>query len=522
MFAIFARSALAALTLVMALALSIPAAADQSPTPQIIPVQGSDTLVKLMPGGEAYQVSLDSGEQFSRTLPRRHTIALHGGSFDPLSADIGARSLEIPGKLRAATDSRAYIVQFVTPPLPAYREAIRRLGGTTHQFVPHQALLVRIDPGRLAELTALPFVRWAGPWHPAFRLEGVLVEMLAAEKADPAPRRYSIMALERGPAMQQSLAERIELSGGTVELTIPEGFRLEATLTPDQLLQLTRSDEVLFIDRWSPPEPDMNNAREIGGANHIETVAGYTGQGVRAEVMDGGCRTTHQDFQSNPPIYHGATWSDFYHGTQTFGINFGDGTGNPNARGMLPDAQGIFASYNRLTNRYTHTARLVDPEGDYRAVFQSNSWGNSTTTTYDTYSAEIDDILFLNDIVITQSQSNTGNRSSRPQAWAKNIVSVGAVYHHNTLTRDDDEWSYGASIGPAADGRIKPDLCHFYDDTLTTGYPATPRTTPASAAPAAPHRSPPATSACCSRCGPTASSPATRGRVRMSSTAGRT
>ncbi len=467
---VYARSALVALFLVLALAASIPAAAANSPAPQIIPVEGSDTLVKLLPGGAAYQVSLDHGQRFSRTLARQNTISLHGGSFDPLSADAGRRSPDILEALRAAADSRTFIVQFVTHPLPAYREAIRKLGGTTHQYVPYQALLVRIDPGQLDQLLALPFVSWAGPWHPAFRLETALVQMLSDEKADPAPRRYSIMALERGPAMQQSLAARIERSGGSVDLTIPQGYRMEATLNPNQLLHLARSDDVLFINRWSPPEPDMNIAREIGGANHIETVAGYTGQGVRAEVMDNGLRTTHQDFQGTPPIYHGASWSDFYHGTQTYGINFGDGTGNANARGMLPDGQGIFASYNRVTNRYTHTAELVDPDDDYRAVYQSNSWGNSPTTNYDTYSAEMDDILFLNDILITQSQSNNGNRSSRPQAWAKNIVSVGGVYHHNTLTRTDDQWANGASIGPATDGRIKPDLCHFYDDTLTTGY----------------------------------------------------
>ena len=31
---------------------------------------------------------------------------------------------------------------------------------------------------------------------------------------------------------------------------------------------------------------------------------------------------------------------------------------------------------------------------------------------------EMDDILFDNDILITQSQSNTGSKYSRPQAWA--------------------------------------------------------------------------------------------------------
>jgi hypothetical protein len=80
----------------------------------------------------------------------------------------------------------------------------------------------------------------------------------------------------------------------------------------------------------------------------------------------------------------------------------------------------------------------------------------------------MDDILFLNDILITQSQSNAGSQLSRPQAWAKNIVSVGGVRHFNTLRTDDDRWNRSGSIGPAADGRIKPDLAHFYDSVFTT------------------------------------------------------
>ncbi|MEU2491015.1 S8 family serine peptidase [Streptomyces sp. NPDC007883] len=66
------------------------------------------------------------------------------------------------------------------------------------------------------------------------------------------------------------------------------------------------------------------------------------------------------------------------------------------------------------------------------------------------------------------SQGNTGNRSARPQAWAKNVMSVGGTYHYDTLSRADDAWNGGASIGPAADGRIKPDLSNYYDAVHTT------------------------------------------------------
>jgi hypothetical protein len=133
------------------------------------------------------------------------------------------------------------------------------------------------------------------------------------------------------------------------------------------------------------------------------------------------------------------------------------------------------AVYN-TGDRYAHTKQLVDPAGQYRAVFQSNSWGDPQTTSYTAVSQQLDRIVFDHDILICQSQSNNGNRSSRPQAWAKNVLSVGGQYHYNTLSRTDDKWNGGASIGPAADGRIKPELSNFYDridtttDTSDTAY----------------------------------------------------
>ena len=70
-------------------------------------------------------------------------------------------------------------------------------------------------------------------------------------------------------------------------------------------------------------------------------------------------------------------------------------------------------------------------------------------------------------------QGNYGDQTALPEAWAKNIVSVGGIYHFNDNSVYNDAW-YGypwdtpASIGPAADGRLKPDLSFYYDDILTT------------------------------------------------------
>ena len=173
------------------------------------------------------------------------------------------------------------------------------------------------------------------------------------------------------------------------------------------------------------------------------------------------------DLQSNPIIFHGPHLGSSSHGTPVTGIVFGDGAASSSRRGLLPDGQPIFGDYNQVNNRYTHTAQLL--QSPYNAVFQTNSWGSPRTTTYTSDSMEMDDLLFLNDLVILQSQSNSGNPDSRPQAWAKNVVSVGGIRHQDTQSlADDRHLGTAGSTGPAADGRIKPDMSHWYDDIFTT------------------------------------------------------
>jgi serine protease AprX len=459
------RSSLLSLVCLVSLVLVLtvsPPSSSGGDEPRRLVAAGPAVQVELI-GESSYRVSVDG--RFSRPLPRSGLLHLRYGTFDPLAAGAPAA----PEHLRAPA-TRTFIVQFLTPPLEAYRAELLALGAKLFQYLPDEAYLVHMGPETRAQVEALPYVRWVGAYEPAYKVEEVLLGVLgdasrAAERTDAA--RYNVMVLEKGPRMKDAVAGLIRDGGGTVLANEREGHIVEASLTPGQLAKLIHRDEILFVDRWFAPEQDLNVARQISGADHLETVEGYSGQGVRGEVNDGGLRTTHQDFQARPPIIHRGNSTSFSHGTATYGEVFGSGAGSATARGLLPDGQGIFTAAHG-SNRATATAELVNPNGPYRAVFQTNSWGSGLTTAYTSTSASLDDILFDNDILVMQSQSNDGTRNSRPQAWAKNILSVGGVRHRNTLTKSDDAWGGGASIGPAADGRIKPDLVHFYDSIRTT------------------------------------------------------
>jgi hypothetical protein len=416
-----------------------------------------------------YSISLDGGETVVRTHQPSYELGLRYEHFDPL-----VETPTVESDLSSGADTNLYIVQFLTQPLEEFKNTIESLGGFCYQYIAQFAYVVEMDENVKSQVESLSYVRWIGPYHPAYRLEEFMIDNFEnAEQAYPL-QRYNIQV--HTIDKKEICANKIENIGGIVNKANGGKILVEATLTPEQLFSVARLDEVNFIDRWSEYEVDMDNGREIGGANYIETVGGYTGKDVRGEIFDTGVNPNHVDFQENPLIVHGPSCGTDSHGTACCGINFGTGTGNPSARGLLPDGQGIIADYSVIglegTNRYDHSGELV--EEPFYAVFQTASVGSGRTTQYTTVSADSDAAVFDFDLIHCQSQSNAGNQNSRPQAWAKNMVSGGAVWHFDTLTKSDDMWDgpgIDASIGPASDGRIKPTFCFFYDDILTVGYP---------------------------------------------------
>jgi serine protease AprX len=484
-----------------------------------------------------------------------------GGEFDAPSEPYQVGESAIVEGLRAADvpgGCHVHIVQFWTQPLSEFRAAIEGAGATIYNFLAGNSYIVRLPDAEAVEsIQRLTCVRWVGEYHPAYRLDQTLLAMNFSPERPPPnaePVRYNIMVHQSGLTQKNSVAERIRASGGEVHPFDEYGVLLWATLDVPQLAVVLRMNELSFVDLWGLPESTMDFAREISGANYVNDGQGmplrhFRGQGVRGEVMDGaifadvpqppGLPVTHEALDRplpspTPPspftgvVRHGneVGTPQRGHGTACYGIVFGTGEGQVNARGMLYDegAVGIFATHRRLlpsrgtVSRDLHVEQLVDPAGPYRAVFQSNSFGTSPSSTqYTSFTHEIDDIAFKRDILICNSQGNSANQLAAQQAWAKDIVSVGGIKHQSTLDRSDDRWGGcfhtkewqaqsdpflyrcdeerlcdtacpscnpkcgpdaacvpgtpgAASVGPAADGRIKPDLVHFYSEVFTTWF----------------------------------------------------
>ncbi|MGE3171745.1 MAG: S8 family serine peptidase [Planctomycetota bacterium] len=387
--------------------------------------------------------------------PRLH---LRSGVFDPWAG--GPR---FAAALAAPAEAALFAVQAHTALLPEYRAALAAAGAEIVGYWPMSAYVVRargVDP---ATLRGMPWVRWVGAVALGDKLHPDLHAVVVAAAQMPAERRRYDLLLARAGDRAETVAAITALGGDASSLESASRL-VEAALTPAQLARVAALDTVLWVGPFAPVADDMNNARTQGGANYIEAFGGLTGQGMRAAVLEG-LEQTHPDW-TNPPLAQIDGVEQ--HGHCTAMIVGGNGSGSFLARGMMPDCQMVEASVYQWNGvpRYDVTRDSIDPLLPWRVMQATASWGSGLTLTYEARSAELDDALFDFDLPTTQSQSNTGNQDSRPEAWAKNVISVGGVRHLDNSNPTDDFWA-AASIGPASDGRIKPDICAYNNLVLT-------------------------------------------------------
>ncbi|MEM7205013.1 MAG: S8 family serine peptidase [Planctomycetota bacterium] len=441
-----------------------------------IAVPNTATRVRVFrgDGGLQARVTNDHGLTWRALARPNYIIDAQYTSFDPL-----IREPLVPPALAAPPGNRLFVVQFETPIIGHYRHALRRLGVEIHSFLPTQSYLVRMDRGRRADVAALPFVRWVGDYHPAYRLEPQLVaEIVAGTFADAT--RYNVLLVDR--RRDEAALERfVTQVGGRVDMPAMGGGVMHATLTPAQLLAVASHETALWIDRWTAPEVDMDNALVQSGAQALHALSmPIDGKGMTSHVFEG-IHTTHPEFAAISPYRTTPQWilgsGSSGHGTNTAGEIWARGVHptNPSFRGGVPFAQ-MWYTPSSSAVRYQLYGQLTDPAGSVKAMATTASWGGGRTTDYTATSAAVDTAILDFDIFATNSQSNAGSQPSRPEAWAKNMNGIGGFLHRNNTNPNDDCWCRTGSIGPASDGRIGVTLAGYYESILTTsgvsGYTA--------------------------------------------------
>ena len=386
----------------------------------------------------------------------RSPIHLKYAVFTP-----GVNEPDLPQNLQAVAGNTVRLIQVSGPLTSLQHKALEAAGATLLGYIPEHTYLARVSAADLEAVLALPMVLWSGPFHAAYKIQDDLLDMKAGE-IEVNVVFFPEVAGSRGlKAAAASLGGRVTAHEDGYPVV---RLRVDASALP----ALAARPEVRWIDRWTPPVAQMDQIREITGAV-FPSVAGFNGEGIVGAVKDNGIDQNHPDFGNLVGTQGGPSVDS--HGTCTFGIVFGDGAESSEATGMMPEGGGIFCDWY-----VGRTSSISSLKSSWGGVFQSNSWSQDTANgDYNSYSQENDSAIVAHDVSMFYSAGNYGTSSQTisKDSAAKNVLCVGAVFHQNTMTLSDDQWEnhgYGStpSQGPARDGRIKPDICAFFDWIYTT------------------------------------------------------
>jgi len=410
----------------------------------------------------------------------------------PRSAQAGA-GMPAPGEPAVGG---LYLIQFQSVPDAAIREDLRRQGVDLLHYVPDDAFVARLQGVRLSSLRTAPGVRWVGPYEARHKMDPRLAELFSGAIGSKAPVRL----LTRADLSGEDLALVFrQLQGARRRSVLGMGITYEGSLNLAQLRVLAQSPAVLWIE----PAPRMKLvdavATEIvagetiseGGLAQVHRL-GYDGRGVIVSVADSGIDS------GDPAILHpdldgrlAALFAydnlpdaadEHSHGTHCAGIVLGNGaSGEKDDNGYLYGL-GV-APGARLIGQ-----RIFDGSGAYRpppsftrmvqdavlsgAYVGSNSWGDDNGGQYDLSAAEFDALVRDADPDFPGDQPyvlefSAGNSGPAPQtigtpAVAKNVIATGATQNNRfefpLYGEGQEVMADFSSRGPAADGRIKPDL----------------------------------------------------------------
>jgi hypothetical protein len=399
------------------------------------------------------QQSIDSGAPL---------IRLKNTTFDPQAGEPAlAQALRTPQSSGVTT----YLVQFNGPIEESWKAAAQAAGAKLYGYVPDNTLIARADAAGVDRLRALPFVRWVGPYHPAYRLEPALASTAAAGDA-------TVMVQTLPDADMPALAAQVAGWGGRVEDQSANAIAgyMRATLPATHLGDLAASDAVLWVEPYFAPE--LNN--EVGGgqimrANEVRQSLGLFGAGQTVAVADtgmdvGNTTNLHPDIKGRLIKAYclgrpsPCDWSDpNAHGTHVAGSVLGSGSAsgsNPSAHqyagshaGVAPEAalvfQSIQASNGSLGGIPNDVGQLMRQAYNDGARIHTNSWGGPTGGSsnpyggYDANSQQADQAAWEHkDQVILFAAGNSGTDADRngvidpdsigQPGTAKNVITVGA------------------------------------------------------------------------------------------------
>jgi len=409
--------------------------------------------------GPSVEISSGSGKLWVQT-----------GLFDPLDEQSA-----IPVHLQAADDPFAtgYLIMQLFYNDGVLAESLAEgIGAEIVDTLPEDAWVLRLAnsvqarSNSIVELANDDRVRWVGAQQPAWRLDADLHDATGLVDLD-LTLAQDVDTTQMGEHLYLADAEYVHC-----DFYLCQVVGLDAAWLPS----LARDHRILFVESHDEIGFLNNYARSIStiDATINNHNGGLDGTGEVGALSDSGLDQDHGDFNGRiRGVYHtfgpdnSAADANSGHGTHVAGTMFGDGSGDSSTQGVAPGS--TFHFYQLEHDPSGNLARwgsLYDMFRDSRqknAHVQSNSWGaqsswgqyTSDSRSADSFLNDYDDFLVL---FAAGNEGSQGSQSIAPPATAKNVLTVGASTTGRPGTASVGQIASFSSIGPTADGRIKPDI----------------------------------------------------------------
>ncbi len=415
-------------------------------------------------------------------------IHLRSGSFDPLAAVPEAGAAAQPG-------AGEYLLQFTGPVEEAWLAGAEAAGARLYGYVPDFAFIASLEAEAVERVRALPYVRWVGPYLPAYRLSPDLGA--GALRSASGPQPLSVQALPA--ASLPDLEAAVQALGGRVVERASTGLShyLQVDLDPARAASLAALPGVLWVEAYHPPQLTNGAAAEILRVDRVRPALGLYGEGQVIAVADTGLDTGDMD-DLHPDLAgqiqkvfclgrpSPCDWSDPHgHGTHVAGSAVGNGArsrdpeeAHPYAgsyAGTAPQARLVFQSildlYGQLSGIPYDNGLLMRNAYREGARIHSNSWGGRTSGGngfggYSANSQQVDQAAWeMKDLLILFAAGNEGRdrKNLSDQDFPDGIVDMDSLVAPGTAK---NVLTVGASEGLSSSGGYSQSTWYTFNPTF--------------------------------------------------------
>jgi len=356
------------------------------------------------------------------------------------------------------------ILQFHQIPTEQAKQIIKQNGILLFDYLPHYAFWAYIPENITATQLQSLGVKNIYPYEATDKLSKVFAEkgiptwaVKQKGKVDVLVQIYPNVSVER--------VKNFFLQKGWIEIlrekAMPE--MMELRIPENRLNELAAVPFVFFVEPIFP-EPQLEN-REATSNHRInfmnsEYTGGrkYDGTGIVVSMGDDGSADTHIDRQGR--TNHNGTSQGGDHGDHVSGIIMGAGNLNPLLKGQAPGAfLQVYSGHNDID-------QMPTPYNTQNVRITSHSLGEGLNAGYNTGARQVDQqIRQLPELMHVFSAGNSGSgffTITGGRKAGKNVIAVANLSKTDVIAST-------SSRGPAADGRLKPEIAAVGTSVLSTG-----------------------------------------------------